>query len=147
MSFTDRQWTAGGTRLRRCRFPFSLSVEDPLASSRRWSWRAGLLACGSSTRGPTAPWRSSVAPWVTLNRTNERLASRFSIGRVFLVGDAAHTVPAAGGQGLNTAVQDSFNLGWKLASVLNGAPSTCWTATRRASTDRGTAVGRAGHPG
>jgi 2-polyprenyl-6-methoxyphenol hydroxylase-like FAD-dependent oxidoreductase len=64
----------------------------------------------------------SGAPWVTLHRTNERLASRFSIGRVFLVGDAAHAVPAAGGQGLNTAVQDSFNLGWKLASVLNGAP-------------------------
>jgi 2-polyprenyl-6-methoxyphenol hydroxylase-like FAD-dependent oxidoreductase len=62
------------------------------------------------------------APWITLHRTNERLASRFRVGRVFLVGDAAHAVPAAGGQGLNTAMQDSHNLGWKLAAVLRGAP-------------------------
>ncbi|MDI6098727.1 FAD-dependent monooxygenase [Actinoplanes sp. NEAU-A12] len=62
------------------------------------------------------------APWITVSRTNERLASRFRVGRVFLVGDAAHAVPAAGGQGLNTAVQDSHNLGWKLAMVLRGAP-------------------------
>jgi hypothetical protein len=62
------------------------------------------------------------APWITVHRTNERLASRFRVGRVFLVGDAAHTVPAAGGQGLNTAMQDSHNLGWKLAAVLRGAP-------------------------
>jgi 2-polyprenyl-6-methoxyphenol hydroxylase-like FAD-dependent oxidoreductase len=63
------------------------------------------------------------APWIILHRTNERLASRFSVGRVFLVGDAAHAVPAAGGQGLNTAVQDSHNLGWKLAAVHRGAPA------------------------
>ncbi|MEU1752728.1 FAD-dependent oxidoreductase [Micromonospora matsumotoense] len=60
--------------------------------------------------------------WGTEHRANERLASLFRIGRVFLVGDAAHALPAAGGQGLNTAVQDSHNLGWKIASVLHGAP-------------------------
>jgi hypothetical protein len=38
------------------------------------------------------------------------------------VGDAAHTHPPTGGQGLNTSVQDSYNLGWKLAAVLRGAP-------------------------
>jgi len=37
--------------------------------------------------------------WITLDRANERLADRFRVGPVFLVGDAAHTVPAAGGQG------------------------------------------------
>ncbi|BAL88091.1 putative FAD-binding monooxygenase [Actinoplanes missouriensis 431] len=62
------------------------------------------------------------APWIAVSRANERLASRFRIGPVFLAGDAAHAVPAAGGQGLNTAVQDSHNLGWKLAAVLRGAP-------------------------
>ncbi|MET9488136.1 FAD-dependent monooxygenase [Nocardia sp. NPDC006630] len=67
--------------------------------------------------------RFTDAPWITLHRTNERLASRFRDGRVFLVGDAAHAVPAAGGQGLNTAVQDSHNLTWKLAAVLDGAPA------------------------
>ena len=73
-------------------------------------------------RSDGAVARFSDAPWITFHRTNERLASRFSVGRVFLVGDAAHALPAAGGQGLNTAVQDSNNLGWKLASVLRGAP-------------------------
>jgi len=64
------------------------------------------------------------ASWITVSRTNERLASRFRDGRVFLVGDAAHAVPAAGGQGLNTAVEDSHNLGWKLAAVRRGAPAS-----------------------
>jgi hypothetical protein len=41
---------------------------------------------------------------------------------VFLAGDAAHIHPPTGGQGLNTSVQDAYNLGWKLAAVLNGAP-------------------------
>lgn len=66
----------------------------------------------------------SDAPWITLDRTNERLATSFRNGRVFLVGDAAHTVPAAGGQGLNTAVQDAHNLTWKLAAVLRGGPES-----------------------
>jgi 2-polyprenyl-6-methoxyphenol hydroxylase-like FAD-dependent oxidoreductase len=51
------------------------------------------------------------------------LAKHFRIGRVFLVGDAAHVHPPAGGQGMNTAVQDAYNLGWKLGQVLrHGAP-------------------------
>lgn len=51
------------------------------------------------------------------------MARHFRIGRVFLVGDAAHVHPPAGGQGMNTAVQDAYNLGWKLGQVLkHGAP-------------------------
>ncbi|HEY5758236.1 MAG TPA: FAD-dependent monooxygenase [Steroidobacter sp.] len=46
------------------------------------------------------------------------------VGRVFLVGDAAHIHPPTGGQGLNTSVQDSYNLGWKLAAVLSGRSDT-----------------------
>jgi hypothetical protein len=53
---------------------------------------------------------------------NARLADRYRVGRVFLAGDAAHTHPPTGGQGLNTSVQDSYNPGWKLAAVLGGAP-------------------------
>lgn len=53
-------------------------------------------------------------------RANAALAERFRSGRVFLAGDAAHIHSPAGGQGLNTSVQDAYNLGWKLALVLAG---------------------------
>ena len=52
---------------------------------------------------------------------NARLAERYRIARVFLVGDSAHIHPPTGGQGLNASVQDAYNLGWKLAAVLGGA--------------------------
>ena len=45
---------------------------------------------------------------------------RYRVGRVFLAGDAAHTHSPAGGQGMNTGIQDAFNLGWKLAQVVKG---------------------------
>jgi 2-polyprenyl-6-methoxyphenol hydroxylase-like FAD-dependent oxidoreductase len=52
------------------------------------------------------------------------IADRFSSGRVFVVGDAAHTLPPArGGYGANTGIEDSFNLAWKLASVITGVSS------------------------
>ena len=53
---------------------------------------------------------------------NARLADRYRVSRVLIVGDAAHIHPPTGGQGLNTSVQDAYNLGWKLAAVLSGAP-------------------------
>jgi hypothetical protein len=58
--------------------------------------------------------------WGTVWRANVRLAQRFCVGRVFLAGDAAHVHPPTGGQGLNTGVQDAYNLGWKLATVIAG---------------------------
>ncbi|MEO4001900.1 FAD-dependent oxidoreductase [Mesorhizobium sp. CAU 1732] len=60
--------------------------------------------------------------WASAYSMNARLADRYQIGRVLLVGDAAHIHPPTGGQGLNTSVQDAYNLGWKLAAVLSGAP-------------------------
>jgi 2-polyprenyl-6-methoxyphenol hydroxylase-like FAD-dependent oxidoreductase len=53
-------------------------------------------------------------------RIQERVAERFSEGPVFLVGDAAHTHSPAGGQGMNTGIQDAGNLAWKLHAVLTG---------------------------
>ena len=62
--------------------------------------------------------------WASAFHMNARLADRYRVGRVFLVGDAAHTHPPTGGQGLNTSVQDAYNLGWKLGAVVRGAPDT-----------------------
>jgi hypothetical protein len=56
----------------------------------------------------------------TIWRSNVRLAQRYRAGRVFLAGDAAQVHPPAGGLGLNTGVQDAYNLGWKLATVVSG---------------------------
>jgi 2-polyprenyl-6-methoxyphenol hydroxylase-like FAD-dependent oxidoreductase len=61
--------------------------------------------------------------WASAFHMNARLADRYRVDRVFLVGDAAHTHPPTGGQGLNTSVQDAYNLGWKLGAVLAGAPN------------------------
>ncbi|MGW4535752.1 FAD-dependent monooxygenase [Nocardia sp. NPDC004340] len=58
----------------------------------------------------------SVLPW----RPRGQLAERFRSGRVFLVGDAAHTVPPLGAFGLNTGVADAHNLAWKIAAVHHG---------------------------
>ncbi|HEY1892819.1 MAG TPA: FAD-dependent oxidoreductase [Steroidobacteraceae bacterium] len=60
-------------------------------------------------------WRSAFQP-------STRLADRYRVGRIFLAGDSAHVHPPTGGQGLNTSIQDAYNLGWKLATVLDGAP-------------------------
>ncbi|TWD21295.1 2-polyprenyl-6-methoxyphenol hydroxylase-like FAD-dependent oxidoreductase [Streptomyces sp. T12] len=58
--------------------------------------------------------------WASDFRPRAALADRFRVGRVFLAGDAAHVHSPAGGQGLNTSVQDAYNLGWKLDAVLSG---------------------------
>jgi putative polyketide hydroxylase len=57
-----------------------------------------------------------VASW----QPYERVADQFQCGRVFLVGDAAHTMPPFKAGGANTAIQSADNLAWKLAAVLNG---------------------------
>ncbi|OBI46270.1 hypothetical protein A5707_21845 [Mycobacterium kyorinense] len=69
-----------------------------------------------------------VAPW----QPYERVADQFRSGRVFLVGDSAHTMPPFKAGGANTAIQSAHNLAWKLAAVLNGTAgpgvlATCYT--------------------
>ncbi|QNT68050.1 FAD-dependent monooxygenase [Defluviicoccus vanus] len=55
--------------------------------------------------------------WTTTFRINERQVETYRAGRVFLAGDAAHVHSPAGGQGMNTGMQDACNLAWKLAMV------------------------------
>jgi 2-polyprenyl-6-methoxyphenol hydroxylase-like FAD-dependent oxidoreductase len=63
--------------------------------------------------------------WASLFASRLGMAELFRKGRVFLVGDAAHIHSPAGGQGMNTSIQDSYNLGWKLGQVLkHGAPDS-----------------------
>jgi 2-polyprenyl-6-methoxyphenol hydroxylase-like FAD-dependent oxidoreductase len=66
--------------------------------------------------------RFSDPTWLSLWRPNIRMVNRYRSGLVFLAGDAAHVHSPAGGQGMNTGIQDAYNLGWKLGQVLSGAP-------------------------
>lgn len=61
--------------------------------------------------------------WSSRFRQHRRQVDRYRVGRAFLVGDAAHIHSIIPGQGLNLAIQDAFNLGWKLALVVRGFAS------------------------
>ncbi|KAB0663097.1 FAD-dependent monooxygenase [Burkholderia diffusa] len=70
---------------------------------------------------------ASIAPsdlaWSAYFRLHSRMVDRLRHGRVFFAGDAAHVHSPAGAQGMNTGIQEAFNLGWKLARVLGaGTP-------------------------
>ncbi|MEW1779323.1 FAD-dependent monooxygenase [Streptomyces sp. NPDC086777] len=60
------------------------------------------------------------ARWMSRFHSDERQVPSYRVGRVFLAGDAAHVHTPAGGQGMNTGLQDAANLSWKLAAVLRG---------------------------
>jgi 2-polyprenyl-6-methoxyphenol hydroxylase-like FAD-dependent oxidoreductase len=59
--------------------------------------------------------------WSSLFLISMRLASHYRVGNAFIAGDAAHIHPPTGGQGMNTGIQDAYNLAWKFALVLKGA--------------------------
>ncbi len=58
----------------------------------------------------------SIRPWTM----TALVAMQFKVGNIFLIGDAAHAFPPSGGMGLNSGVQDGYNLAWKLAYVYQG---------------------------
>lgn len=60
------------------------------------------------------------ARWLSRFHSDERQVPAYRVGRVLLAGDAAHAHSPAGGQGMNTGLQDAANLGWKLAAVVRG---------------------------
>lgn len=61
--------------------------------------------------------------WLNIFRISSRVVERFREGRVFLAGDAAHIHSPAGGQGMNTGMQDAVNLSWKLALAVRNRGS------------------------
>lgn len=105
----------------------------PLPSTAGFQYQAGLgpeqnpeltlanLQAMVDARSGRTDLRLREPSWSSLWRANIRLVERYREGRVFLAGDAAHIHSPAGGQGMNTGIQDACNLGWKLAAVANGA--------------------------
>jgi 2-polyprenyl-6-methoxyphenol hydroxylase-like FAD-dependent oxidoreductase len=69
---------------------------------------------------PAVPQISDLR-WSSLFRISMRLADKYRAGNAFIAGDAAHIHPPTGGQGMNTGIQDAYNLAWKMALVLRGA--------------------------
>ncbi|WP_371502430.1 FAD-dependent monooxygenase [Kitasatospora sp. NBC_00374] len=66
------------------------------------------------------PTTASAMRWSSVFRISHRLADRYRQDRLFLAGDAAHIHPPTGAQGMNTGVQDAYNLAWKLALAVRG---------------------------
>jgi 2-polyprenyl-6-methoxyphenol hydroxylase-like FAD-dependent oxidoreductase/heme-degrading monooxygenase HmoA len=73
--------------------------------------------------GPAGTTASNLR-WASIFRIKHGIVDRYREGRVFVAGDAAHLHPPAGGQGMNTGIQDAWNLSWKLALAVRGAASS-----------------------
>ena len=113
-----------GTDLFQVQAPVPLEGEVDLSAE-------GLAAMVAARTGRRDIAIRSVS-WASAYSMNARLADRYQVGRVFLAGDAAHIHPPTGGQGLNTSVQDAYNLGWKLGGRAGRrAGQTCWRPTKR----------------
>ncbi|OLZ54301.1 pentachlorophenol monooxygenase [Streptomyces amritsarensis] len=67
------------------------------------------------------PATASNMRWSSVFRISHRIVDRYGQGRVFIAGDAAHIHPPTGAQGMNTGIQDAWNLAWKLALAVDGA--------------------------
>ena len=95
--------------------PASTDTKSPVENTQELMQRLLVERTGDkSIRITGVTWMSS---W----RLSERMIPAYRRGRVFLAGDAAHIHSPMGGQGLNTGVQDAYNLAWKLASVVKGS--------------------------
>lgn len=107
----------------------------PISGSRyRVVADSGLVQAGVAPANPTLEDVQSILDvrgpggirvsdpvWLTEFTINERKVTNYRSGRVFVMGDAAHIHSPAGGQGMNTGMQDAFNLAWKLALVSRGS--------------------------
>lgn len=116
------------------RHPDGLVSLCPLPSTDLFQFQANVPPGGDPTlglanmqailehRSGRTDIRLHAPRWTSLWRANVRIVDRYREGNVLVAGDAAHIHSPAGGQGMNTGIQDAHNLGWKLAAVANGAP-------------------------
>lgn len=94
--------------------------EPPATLARGESPTAEDLEFILARMAPTG-LRAHDPAWLSWFKVSHRILDRFRHGRVFFAGDAAHIHAPVGGQGMNIGIHDAFNLGWKLALVLDGA--------------------------
>ena len=102
------------------RFYVQLDDIEDCEQSRR---EVGAPAMLGKANAIMSPYELSFnhCDWSTCYQIGHRLASQFSItNAVFMCGDAVHTVSPKAGQGMNTSIQDAYNLGWKIAAVARG---------------------------
>ncbi len=125
-------WPSGGTGL--CPLPhldaFQLTIS--LKPSEEPELSETAVAALFHSRTGRMDLRLYDPTWLSIFTPNLRLAEAYQRGRVFLAGDAAHVHPPTGAQGLNTSIQDAYNLGWKLALVLEGLAGETLLATYEA---------------
>lgn len=118
----------------RGRYRVSMMVPPELSAAQQADAGPDTVAHGLQTgRAPALPDiqtvldRLSPRPatasgirWASVFRISHRIVDRYSDGRVFVAGDAAHIHPPTGAQGMNTGIQDAWNLAWKLALAVGG---------------------------
>ncbi len=101
------------------RYRVVADVADPDPSAPAPSPTLADIQALVARRGPSGLVLSDPV-WLSGFRINERKVTDYRAGRVFIAGDAAHVHSPAGGQGMNTGMQDAANLAWKLALVTRG---------------------------
>ncbi|MEU8515752.1 FAD-dependent monooxygenase [Kitasatospora sp. NPDC048722] len=99
----------------------STGADGGVAHGLEEGWRPSLADLQAVVdRLSPRPATVSDLRWSSSFRISHRLADRYADGRVFLAGDAAHIHPPTGAQGMNTGIQDAYNLAWKLALAVRG---------------------------
>ncbi|MFF4554837.1 FAD-dependent monooxygenase [Streptomyces sp. NPDC001422] len=118
----------------RGRYRMSMRVPPELSAAARQPEPSDDIAHGlESGTGPALsdiqavldrlsprPTTASALRWSSVFRISHRIVDRYGDGRVFVAGDAAHIHPPTGAQGMNTGIQDAWNLAWKLALAIEG---------------------------
>ncbi|MFD5465008.1 FAD-dependent monooxygenase [Kitasatospora sp. NPDC127059] len=116
------------------RYRMSMLVPETLPGQDAGAHSADAVAHGlTGGRGPDLaqiqavldrlspePVTASALRWSSVFRIGHRLVDRYRNGRLFVAGDAAHIHPPTGAQGMNTGIQDAYNLAWKLALTVRG---------------------------